>query len=152
PNVDLAAVIADDLADEGQAQAGPLLARREERREDLFAQLGRHSGAVVAHLKPYQGVVGLGADPDATLARRRDRVARQVEQRAPQLHGVRAHGQPVRRADLHHGTAGDGGQLADLLEQGPQRDGFHAQPWTPRELQELVHDRLQVADLALDAR
>jgi len=44
-NDDLAVVVAHDLAHERQAQAGALLARGEERREDLLAQLGRHAEA-----------------------------------------------------------------------------------------------------------
>ena len=48
--VDLAAVVADNLANEGQPEAGPFLVSGEERREDLLAQRRRNARTGVAHL------------------------------------------------------------------------------------------------------
>src|SRR6478609_10041512 len=77
-NVDLAAVVADNLAHEGQPEAGALLAGREERREDLLAQLGRDARSVVADFDAHPIAARSGADRDLPRARGRDRVARQV--------------------------------------------------------------------------
>src|SRR4051812_49387546 len=132
-NVDLAAVIAHDLPHERQAEARALLAGREERREDLLPQLGRNAGAIVADLDLHAIAVRGRAHHDAPRARRRDGVAGQVEQNAPQLHRVRPGRDPVLDVDGDRRAPRNSGQLTDLLEQRPQRDCLHAGRRPPRE-------------------
>src|SRR4051812_43243879 len=98
-NVDLAPVIAHDLPHERQAEARALLAGREERREDLLAQLGRNAGAVVADLDSHAIAVGDRTQRDPPGARRGDGVAGQVQQNAPQLHRVPPDRHPVLGVD-----------------------------------------------------
>ena len=124
--LDAAAVVLDEAARDGQAEAGaPLLPQRDERLEHPLADLLRHAGALVRQLD--QQVVGRGAAAVARLdahpqreravaAHRVARVRGDVGHRPPQLVDVERHAPHGVEAEL----AGDlqPGQL--LLDAGRQ--------------------------------
>ena len=92
-------MVARDLLYEGQAEAGAPLARGEEGREDLGADLVGHAGAAVAYL-PYNARSALAPRREHDLSRRPrsgDGVLGQVEQGAAELGAVGARGK-TRRA------------------------------------------------------
>src|SRR5688572_11404924 len=79
---DLPAVRENDLADDGEAEAGPLLVRGEVRLENLETMFGAHAGAAIGNVE-HDFPVGCarGIDRDAlSLFRGLKRVEKEIEE------------------------------------------------------------------------
>ena len=153
-------MLLEDAADDGEAEAGALLARRDIGLEQPAAVLLRQSDAVVDHVDDDVVALAGGRDPDVTAAElgrrhRGDRLGRVLDDV-----GERLRDQPAVEARRHR-VFGDLDVDVDVGIADPLQEhhlphgvgdvlGRHHRLRHAREARELVDHALDVVDLAHD--